>query len=273
MLADSSLHVHFWGEAVANAYYTMNRVLIVKCLGKTCYELLHGRKPTLKHLEPFGAPCTILKRKPGTKFDAKVVAGVFLGNSSPNKRVFNNETRCVEEWSEVDVQRNQQKATPRSHPWIYNYDELIDSFNLAPNYVENELELQMLFDLQNVPVVSAPIQSLDPTPYVVESLQESDQDPIYDTCGSDISSESSENPEDMVPKTTAAHHRENIIGDPNKYVRTRRQVQFDGQVDTHMTTAAAFFEYACHISKIEPKTTKEALKHVDWVMAMQEEIQ
>ncbi|XP_071718488.1 uncharacterized mitochondrial protein AtMg00810-like [Rutidosis leptorrhynchoides] len=40
-----------------------------------------------------------------------------------------------------------------------------------------------------------------------------------------------------------------------------------------MTAAAAFFEYACHISKIESKTTREALKHIEWVDAMQEEIQ
>ncbi|XP_071719275.1 uncharacterized protein [Rutidosis leptorrhynchoides] len=93
---------------------------------------------------------------------------------------------------------------------------------------------------RNAPEVSAPNKSPDPTPSVIEPLQESDQDPIYDTYGSDISSESSENPEDMgdttnlhhnipvpaqpVPKTTATHPRENIIGDPNACVRTRRQV-------------------------------------------------
>ena len=37
MLADSKLPIIFWNEAVANACYTLNRVLTVKRHGKTCY--------------------------------------------------------------------------------------------------------------------------------------------------------------------------------------------------------------------------------------------
>ncbi|KAI3695477.1 hypothetical protein L1987_78474 [Smallanthus sonchifolius] len=47
MLADSNLPVQFWNEAIANACYTLNRVLVVKRHDKTCFELLHRRKPNL----------------------------------------------------------------------------------------------------------------------------------------------------------------------------------------------------------------------------------
>ncbi|KAD2393226.1 hypothetical protein E3N88_40203 [Mikania micrantha] len=97
MLADSSLPVQFWNEAVANACYTLNRVLIVKRHGKTCFELLHNRKPNLKYLEPFGAPCTMLKKHEQGKFNEKVEEGYFLGYSTPNKRVYNTSTHNVEE--------------------------------------------------------------------------------------------------------------------------------------------------------------------------------
>ncbi|KAI3808071.1 hypothetical protein L1987_24013 [Smallanthus sonchifolius] len=47
MLADSNLPVQFWNEAIANACYKLNRVLVVKRHDKTCFELLHRRKPNL----------------------------------------------------------------------------------------------------------------------------------------------------------------------------------------------------------------------------------
>ena len=84
MLVDSQLPVKFWNEVVATACYTMNRVLTVKKHGKTCYELLHNRKPNLHFLEPFGSPCTVLD--PEGKFGSKVIEGYFIGYASPKKR-------------------------------------------------------------------------------------------------------------------------------------------------------------------------------------------
>ena len=104
MLADSKLPVQFWNEAVNTACYTLNRVLTVKKLKKTSYELLNNRKPNLKYLEPFGCPCTMLKRDSG-KFEEKALEGYFLGYASPKKRVFNFTSGCVEEWYHVDCQK------------------------------------------------------------------------------------------------------------------------------------------------------------------------
>jgi transposase InsO family protein len=103
MLADSQLPIQFWNEAIANACYTLNRVLVVKRHDKTCFELLHRRKPNLQYLEPFGAPCTMLKKDAQGKFNEKVEVGIFLGYSTPNKRVYNKKTGNVEEWYHVDV--------------------------------------------------------------------------------------------------------------------------------------------------------------------------
>ena len=86
MLGDSKLPVSFWNEVVAAACYTLNRVLTVKKFGKTCFELLHRRKPNLKWLEPFGSPCTVLD--PDGKFGAKSLEGFFVGYASPQRRVY-----------------------------------------------------------------------------------------------------------------------------------------------------------------------------------------
>ena len=90
MLADSKLPVMFWNEAVYTTCYTLNRVLTVKRFGKTSFELINRRKPSLEFLEPFGAPCTVLQEN--DKFGAKAAEGFFLGYNSPLKRVWNTTT-------------------------------------------------------------------------------------------------------------------------------------------------------------------------------------
>nr|GEZ17261.1 hypothetical protein [Tanacetum cinerariifolium] len=54
--------------------------------GKTPYELLRGRKPTLDYFKVFGSKCFILNTKDYlTKFDPKSYEGVFLGYSQNSK--------------------------------------------------------------------------------------------------------------------------------------------------------------------------------------------
>ncbi|GJT01538.1 retrovirus-related pol polyprotein from transposon TNT 1-94 [Tanacetum coccineum] len=51
MLNEQSLPQKFWCNAVDTSTYILNRILIRAILGKTPYELLRGRKPTLDYLE------------------------------------------------------------------------------------------------------------------------------------------------------------------------------------------------------------------------------
>ena len=85
MLADSKLPVMFWNEAIYTAFYTLNRVLTAKRFGKTSYELINRRKPSLEFLEPFGAPFTMLLEN--DKFGAKAVDGFFLGYNSVTPQI------------------------------------------------------------------------------------------------------------------------------------------------------------------------------------------
>ncbi|GJY61570.1 retrovirus-related pol polyprotein from transposon TNT 1-94 [Tanacetum coccineum] len=69
-------------------------------LGKTPYELLRGRKPTLDYFRVFGSKCFILKTKEyHTKFDSKSYEDVFLEYSQNSKAyiILNKHTRKVEE--------------------------------------------------------------------------------------------------------------------------------------------------------------------------------
>nr|GFA52809.1 hypothetical protein [Tanacetum cinerariifolium]GFA52829.1 hypothetical protein [Tanacetum cinerariifolium] len=57
MLIFAKAPLFLWAEAVASAYYTLNRSLIHTLYGQTYYELLKGKKPDLKYFKVFGSLC------------------------------------------------------------------------------------------------------------------------------------------------------------------------------------------------------------------------
>src|SRR5947208_16113931 len=87
MLNDSKLPTYFWPEAIMTACFTQNRSLITKSLNKTPYEIMKGRKPSIKFFYVFGCKCFVLRNfgeKVG-KFDSKADEGIFLGYSMTSK--------------------------------------------------------------------------------------------------------------------------------------------------------------------------------------------
>ncbi|KAI3745001.1 hypothetical protein L1987_58101 [Smallanthus sonchifolius] len=147
MLADSKLPVNFWAEAVNIACHVLNRVLTVKRHNKTCYELLNNRKPNLEYLLPFGNPCTLLKvRDVPTKFSAKAIEGIFLGYvaNSTTKRVYNKETRQVEEWFNIDCSNRSLPQMAIGPDWAFDYENLFKSFHL-PSDISDE-DVVVIYD-------------------------------------------------------------------------------------------------------------------------------
>ncbi|GJT19773.1 retrovirus-related pol polyprotein from transposon TNT 1-94 [Tanacetum coccineum] len=100
MLNDQSLPQKFWCNAVDTSTYILKRILIRAILGKTPYELLRGRKPTLDYFRMFGSKCFILNTKDYlTKFDLRSYEGVFLGYSQNSKAyiILNKHTWKIKE--------------------------------------------------------------------------------------------------------------------------------------------------------------------------------
>ncbi|GJY08567.1 retrovirus-related pol polyprotein from transposon TNT 1-94, partial [Tanacetum coccineum] len=88
-----------------------------KVIGKTPYEPLRGRKPTLDYFKVFGSKCFILNTKEYlTKFDPKSYEGIFLGYSQNSKAciILNKHTRKIEESLNVtfDETPPPSKSTP-----------------------------------------------------------------------------------------------------------------------------------------------------------------
>ncbi|KAI3725225.1 hypothetical protein L1987_65005 [Smallanthus sonchifolius] len=100
MLVNSKLPIILWAEAVNTTCYVLNRVLMVKQLTKTSYELFYKRTPYIKFFRAFGCPCTLLNTQDSLpKFAAVGDECYFLVYPSYQKayRVYNKKTKIVQE--------------------------------------------------------------------------------------------------------------------------------------------------------------------------------
>jgi hypothetical protein len=104
MLDQHRTLIRYWSEAVNTACYVLNMIYLRVHKKKTCYELMHGRTPTVSHFHVFGCKCFILKKgKKLDKFEARSVYGIFFGYASHSRayHVLNPETNQIVETCEV----------------------------------------------------------------------------------------------------------------------------------------------------------------------------
>nr|GEX52696.1 hypothetical protein [Tanacetum cinerariifolium] len=137
----SFLPTTFWVEAVNTACYVLNRVLVTKPQNKTPYELLTGKQPIISYLRPFGCHVTILNIIDQLgKFDGKSNSGFLVGYSLNSKafRVYNLETKRVEENLHVNFLENKPSVAEKGHAWMFDLDYLTNSMNYEPVSVENQ---------------------------------------------------------------------------------------------------------------------------------------
>ncbi|GJT79667.1 putative ribonuclease H-like domain-containing protein [Tanacetum coccineum] len=141
MLADSFLPNTFWAEAVSTACYVLNRVLVTKPQNKTPYELITGKIPIISYIRPFGCHVTILNTIDHLgKFDGKSDEGFLVGYSLQSKafRVYNLETKRVEENLHIAFLENKPNVAGKGPTWLFDLDYLTDSMNYQPVRSENQ---------------------------------------------------------------------------------------------------------------------------------------
>ncbi|GJX82592.1 putative ribonuclease H-like domain-containing protein [Tanacetum coccineum] len=141
MLADSFLPNTFWAEAVSTACYVLNRVLVTKPHNKTPYELVTGKIPIISYIRPFGCHVTILNTIDHLgKFDGKSDEGFLVGYSLQSKafRVYNLETKRVEENLHITFLENKPNVAGKGPTWLFDLDYLTDSMNYQPVRSENK---------------------------------------------------------------------------------------------------------------------------------------
>ncbi|GJV62362.1 putative ribonuclease H-like domain-containing protein [Tanacetum coccineum] len=141
MLVDSFLPNTFWAEAVSTACYVLNRVLVTKPHNKTPYELITGKIPIISYIRPFGCHVTILNTIDHLgKFAGKSDEGFLVGYSLQSKafRVYNLETKRVEENLHITFLENKPNVAGKGPTWLFDLDYLTDSMNYQPVRSENQ---------------------------------------------------------------------------------------------------------------------------------------
>ncbi|GJZ32797.1 putative ribonuclease H-like domain-containing protein, partial [Tanacetum coccineum] len=141
MLADSFLPNTFWAKAVSTACYVLNRVLVTKPQNKTPYELITGKIPIISYIRPFGCHVTILNTIDHLgKFDGKSDEGFLVEYSLNSKafRVYNLETKRVEENLHITFLENKPNVDGKGPNWLFDLDYLTDSMNYQPMRSENQ---------------------------------------------------------------------------------------------------------------------------------------
>ncbi|GJT39452.1 retrovirus-related pol polyprotein from transposon TNT 1-94 [Tanacetum coccineum] len=122
----------------------MSRTIAI--LGKTPYEILRGRKPTLDYFRVFGSKCFILNTKDYlTKFDPKSYEGVFLGYSQNSKAyiILNKHTRKIKE--SLNVTFDETPPPSKTSPLVDDdLDEEEAIREIEKKNLENDVEDETL---------------------------------------------------------------------------------------------------------------------------------
>ncbi|GJV82883.1 putative ribonuclease H-like domain-containing protein [Tanacetum coccineum] len=128
-----------WGFFLASKDETSG--ILKKFITEIENQLNHKRAPSISFMRPFGCPVTILNTlDPLGKFDGKAEEGFLVGYSVNSKafRVFNTETRKVEENLHVNFLENKPNVAGQGPNWLFDIDSLTNSMNYQPVTAGNQ---------------------------------------------------------------------------------------------------------------------------------------
>ncbi|GJZ23997.1 retrovirus-related pol polyprotein from transposon TNT 1-94, partial [Tanacetum coccineum] len=126
---------------VSTACYVLKRVLVTKPQNKTPYELITGKIPIISYIRPFGCRVAILNTIDHLgKFDGKSYEGFLVGYSLQSKafRVYNLETKRVEENLHITFLENKPNVAGKGPTWLFDLDYLTGSMNYQHVRLENQ---------------------------------------------------------------------------------------------------------------------------------------
>nr|GEZ31586.1 hypothetical protein [Tanacetum cinerariifolium] len=218
MLSAAKVPLFFWAEAIATACFTQNCSLVIPRHEKTPYHIINNRKPSVKFFHIFGSLCYIVRD--GENLDKMKEKGdecIFVGYSTQSRafRVYNKRTRVIME--SIHVNFNELPHMASNHV----------SFNPAPKCQRMTLEHD---SLSLGPQHQENVTQADNT--VTKS---NELDLLFSLMFDELLNGSSKVVSKSSTVTTAdapnQHHPlEQAIGNHSQSVRTRRQLELDGEM-------------------------------------------
>ncbi|GJR59332.1 retrovirus-related pol polyprotein from transposon TNT 1-94 [Tanacetum coccineum] len=298
MLSAAKVSLFFWAEAITTTCFTQNRSLVIPRHKKTPYHIINGRKPSIKFFQVFGSLCYIVRDGENIdKMKEKGDACIFVGYSTKSKgyRVCNKRTRVIVETIHVNFNELPLKMSDHvsSDPAPQCLTTALEHSSLSPasqsqvhvpQAAERETtslnELDMLFSLMfdeyfnrdtTVMSKSSAVTTVD----VFDKRQQQKQihllqqiTPVFEEEESSSRHVDPSNMHTFYQRHPSEHHwtrdhpLEQVTGNPFQPVRTRQQLETNGEMCM----------FALTVSCTEPKNIKEAMSEHAWIEAMQEEL-
>ncbi|GKA14899.1 retrovirus-related pol polyprotein from transposon TNT 1-94 [Tanacetum coccineum] len=276
MLSAAKVPLFFWAEAIATTCFTQNRSLVIPRHEKTPYHIINGRKPSVKFFYIFGSLCYIVRD--GENLDKMKEKAETVTTSNELDLLFspmfdellNGTTPVVSKSSAVHAadapdKRQHQNTTHSSTTTVVaaepplNIHTTPQTTNQAPTQVptvtapeniiqaETNTEYAQVDDDEFINIFSTPVQERGETSS--RHVDSSNMHTFYQHHPSG-------------QRWTKDHPLEQVIRNPSQSIRTRRQLETDGEMCM----------FALTVSQTEPKNIKEAMADSAWIKAMQEEL-
>ncbi|GKA75671.1 retrovirus-related pol polyprotein from transposon TNT 1-94 [Tanacetum coccineum] len=299
MLIFAKALMFLWAKVVATACYTLNRSLVYTLHRKTCYELLKGKKPEVNYFRVFRSLCYPTNDYDDLgKLKAKADIGLGPNSVAPGHNGAGPEINNLQS-GQISFGLVNTPTTPSVPPTEKQLSELLQPLfdedeeflrDVHPNLVyvapprapeivpDSPSTTTVTEDAPAATTITSPSQTSPPDTGVngpentiTTSGSESFENSVTNEFDSEASSSGTVNvnptqqnnpPIVHGQKWTKDHPLENVIGDLNRPVSTRRQLETDAMW-------CFFNEF---LENVEPKNFKEAVQYPCWIDAMQEEI-
>nr|GEV89699.1 hypothetical protein [Tanacetum cinerariifolium] len=250
ILSAAKVPLFFLVEAIATACFTQNRSLVIPRHEKTPYHIINDQKPSVKFFHIFGSLCYIVRDGANLdKMKEKSDACIFVGYSTQLRAymVFNKRSRVILETIHVNFDELSQMASDHvsSDPVPQCQRTVVEHDSLSPGPQCQE----------NVPHAAGTVTTLNE----LDLLSSLMFDELLNGSTHVVSKSSAVTTADT---PNQYHPLEQVIGNPSQSVRTRRQLESDGEMCMFTLT----------VSRTEPKNIKEAMADSAWIESMQEEL-
>jgi hypothetical protein len=226
MMNERNIPWTYWVEEIHTVVHILNKAHLRPHSDKTPYELWFGRPASIKHFKVFGSKCYIKNNDDNIgKYHEQVDEGIFLGYATNSKGY-----RCYNK---------------RLH-------KLVDCIDIK---VDEEIPVRNVRSVE--PREKDIVEDED------EQVQGSEKEEFESDEDTNTQTDTNQQKEAKSPlRIIKKNHPENqIIGDINKGVQTRRKLIKDSEQS-----------HVAFLSMTEPKNFEEASQDDNWIRAMNEEL-
>nr|GEW22779.1 uncharacterized mitochondrial protein AtMg00810-like [Tanacetum cinerariifolium] len=234
MLSTAKVPLFFWAEAIATLCFTQNRSHVIPRHEKTPYHIINDQKPSVKFFHIFGSLCYIVRDGENLdKMKEKGDACIFVRYSTQSRAymVFNKRTRVIVESVHVNFDEFPHMESDHAAETVTTSNELDLLFSLMfYELLNGSSQVVLKSSAETTLDASNQRQHQHTTPLNTQTTPEPTcQVPTH---APTVTSTENINQAEMIAENTQTkdHPLEQVIRNPSQSVRTRRQLESDGEM-------------------------------------------